>query len=577
MDEKKQNAIGDVFKFAKDKKKIFFSVFFAIVSVFSGLVPYIAAARLLVALIQGSITVNMIIVWGLSAVAGYLLKTVGLTVSTALSHSMAFSVIAEIRTMLSEKMLRISLGKVKEKTAGEYKQIIMDEIDHLEYPLAHMIPELTSNLLGFIAVLIYIFLESWQLGLAAIGTLVAGFIIYGLMMAGNDVMGIFKQYTADSETMSGVMVEYVRGMEVIKAFGRTASSMEKFSSSVMNFKNSMKKWFAHCYPFLAGFYVVTPNSLLFVLPIGAILMLNGFITLEAFIICSFLAFGVAEPLIKIIEFSDNIMAIQTSMTKVNEILDTEEMNEGSLELNGTDLVEASGITFGYSEKQIIKGISFEVKKGDKIAFVGASGSGKSTIAKLLARFYDVEEGSIKINGQDIRNVPVNELMNSINYVTQDNYLMDISIMDNIRFGNQSASDEQVIDIAKKTGCHEFIMELPDRYNTTVGSAGAKLSGGQKQRIAIARAMLKNSPIVILDEATAFMDPENENLVQQSINALTKDKTLIIIAHRLQTVVDCNRIYVVSNGRITDSGTHNELLESCEYYRSMWKHNFGEEV
>ena len=500
-----------------------------------------------------------------------------MTAASSVSHRMAYSAMGEIRTTLAQKLLRISLGKVKEKSAGEYKQMLMDEIEHLEYPLAHMVPELTSNLIGFIAVLVYIFIESWQLGLAAVGTLVVGFIIYGMMTAGHDLMAIFKQFTSDSEKMTGIMVEYVSGMEVIKAFGRTASSMEKFTTSVMKFKESMQVWFAHCYPYMAGFYVVTPNSLLFVLPIGVALMAAGKLPIEVFITCAFLAFGVAEPLIKIVEFSDNLTAIQTTMKKVNELLDIEEMNQGSLKLNGADIVEAENVVFGYHEKEILHGISFQVKKGEKIAFVGASGSGKSTIAKLIARFYDVQEGSIKINGQDIRNVTMENLMQQINYVTQDNYLLDMSIADNIRLGNPSASDERVIEIAKQIGCHDFIMTLPQQYQTTVGGAGARLSGGQKQRIAIARAMLKDAPIVILDEATAFMDPENESLVQQSINTLTRDKTLIMIAHRLQTVVDCDRIYVVNAGNIIASGTHEQLLASCENYRMMWKHHNGEEA
>ena len=567
--------MGDVFKFVRDKSAAVISAILAVISVFAGLVPYLAAAKLLTALVSGQITESMIWKWGAAALVGYFLKTLLLSVASSVSHRMAYSTMSEIRTAIAQKLLRVPLGTVREKRIGEYKQMLMDEIEHLEYPLAHMVPELTSNLIGFLAVLIYIFVINWKLGLCAVGTLIVGFIIYGMMTAGHDLMEIFKQFTSDSEKMTGIMVEYVGGMEVIKAYGRTASSMEKFTSSVMKFKDSMMTWFKHCYPFMAGFYVVTPNSLLFILPIGTAMLASGKLELSELIMCMLLAFGVAEPLIKIVEFSDNITAITTTMKKVNEVLELEEMEKGTVKAQGAEVITAKDVKFAYKEKEILHGISFSVKKGEKIAFVGASGSGKSTIAKLLARFYDVKDGSILLDGTDIRNIDMDSLMQQLNYVTQDNYLLDMTIADNIRLGNPDATDAQVEEIAKRTGCHDFIMTLPDKYNTTVGGAGAKLSGGQKQRIAIARAMLKNAPIIILDEATAYMDPENEALVQSSINELAKDKTLIMIAHRLQTVTDCDRIYLVDNGNIKAFGTHEELLKTSEEYRSMWAHHSGE--
>ena len=440
-----------------------------------------------------------------------------------------------------------------------------------------MLPELTSNILGFLIVVIYMFTVSWQLALASLGTLVLGFLIYGMMMAGKDVMGMFQKYTKDSETMAGTMVEYVNGMEVIKAFGRTASSMEKFSSAVKAFRDSMIAWFKHCHPFLAGFYVVTPNSLMLVLPIGIVLLSTGSITLNHFIICMFLAFGVAQPLIKIMEFADHIMAITTTMGKVDEIMEMEELPQGKSSLQAADHLAMKHISFSYGDVEVLHDVSFEVHKGQKVAFVGASGSGKSTIAKLLVRFYDPDVGGIQIDGIDIRNTSLNNLMSKISFVTQDNYLFDTSIKENIRMGDIFASDEEVICASKQAGCHEFICSLPDGYETLSGNAGNKLSGGQKQRIAIARAILKDAPIVILDEASAFMDPENEDRVQKSIEALTKEKTLIMIAHRLHTIIHCDCIFVVNDGRIIASGTHEELLKSCEIYQTLWERNREEGV
>ena len=266
MEKNKPNPIAEVFSYAHDKKLIGLSVFLAVIAVLSGLLPYFAASYLVIGLINKTLTINLVLLWGILAIGGYLLKTICLTFSSVCSHKMGYAVMAEIRTMLTQKLLRLSMGKATQRNAGEYKEILMDEVEHLEYPLAHMLPELTSHILGFIVVVIYMFTVSWQLALASLGTLVLGFLIYGMMMAGKDVMGMFQKYTKDSETMAGTMVEYVNGMEVIKAFGRTASSMEKFSSAVKAFRDSMIAWFNHCHPFLAGFYVVTPNSLMLVLP-----------------------------------------------------------------------------------------------------------------------------------------------------------------------------------------------------------------------------------------------------------------------------------------------------------------------
>lgn len=449
---------------------------------------------------------------------------------------LADSILAEIRTILTDKLLRVSLGNTAKKSAGEYKQILMDEVGHLEYPLAHMLPELTSHILGFLVMITVMFFCSLPLALASLGTLVLGFLIYGFMMAGKDVKKMFESYTKDSEKMAGAMVEYVSGMEVIKAFGQTASSIEKFKTAVLAFRDSMKQWFAHCYPYLAGFYVVTPNSLLLVMPVGALLMEAGVIPFNKFMICMFLAFGISEPIIKMMEFTDHIMAIVTTMGKVDEILSMEDLPEGTMKLSDIETIEAKEVRFGYTKDQcVINGVSFSIKAGERVAFVGNSGSGKSTLAKLLVRFYDPDSGSIRI-------------------------------------GNPSASDQEMIAAAKKAACDEFIQALPDGYETGVGEAGGRLSGGQRQRIAIARTILKDAPIVILDEASAFIDPENEDKIQRSIEALTKGKTLIMIAHRLHTIVNCDRIFVVNDGRIVAEGTHDGLLRSCAAYQKLWEHN-----
>jgi ATP-binding cassette subfamily B protein IrtA len=578
MSPKKSIPVTKVFTYTNDRRKAVYSVILAIISVFGGLIPYFSAARLVILVITHSLTPLATIYWGGCAITGYFCKTICYTLSSSCSHQMAYQTIAEIRIMLTDKLLLLSLGKAAEKTTGEYKNIIMDEMEHLEYPLAHMLPELTSNILGFIIIIGSLLIISWPLALASLGTLILGFLVYGLMMFGKNVMGMYQKYTKDNEMMSSAMVEYVSGMEVIKAFGKTVSSMNIFSKAITTFRDSMKNWFAHCYPYLAGFYVITPNSLFFVLPIGMLLMSHNLITINQFILCMFLSFGVSEPIIKIMEFADHIMAITTTLKKVDELMETDKLSQGTLSFSDTDLITVNNLTFGYEpQNKVLKNISFSVKKGQKIAFVGSSGSGKSTIAKLLVRFYDPDSGSIKINNTDIRTVPLKLLMDNISFVTQDNFLFNTTIYENIRIGNPSASQSEIIKAAKKAACHDFIEDFTDGYNTLVGEAGDKLSGGQKQRIAIARTMLKNAPIVILDEASAFIDPENEEKIQQSIQHLTEDKTLIMIAHRLSTIINCDCIYVIDKGHIVNNGTHEELLKKCTVYQKLWIYNQGQEV
>lgn len=570
-----KSQVTGVFAFLEDKRTLAASVVLAVISVFGGLIPYYAAAHLVTGIVGARLGFGEAFLWGFAALAGFIVKAVFFGASSAVSHKMAYEVIARIRVALADKLLRIPAGEAEKRTSGQYKAIIMDEVDHLEYPLAHMAPELTSHILGFLVVLGCILFQSWQLALASLGSLVLGLAIYALMMVGRDVMGMFRKYTEESETMAGVMVEYVSGMEVIKAFGRTASSMDRFSSSVRGFCGSMTAWFKHCHPFLAGFYVVTPNCLMFVLPVGALLMMAGAVSLDAFVLCMFLSLGVAQPLIKVMEFADHIMAIDTTMGKVNQILDAEELPQGRLPLGDADSIEARNVSFGYGEVEVLHDVSFRVGRGQKAAFVGASGSGKSTIAKLLVRFYDPEDGCVLVDGVDIRNAPLGDLMDKVSFVTQDNFLFNVSVIDNILVGNPHASKGDAIRAAVRAGCHEFILELPNGYETRVGDAGGRLSGGQRQRIAIARAILKDAPIVILDEASAYMDPENEERVQRSIESMAKGKTLIMIAHRLNTVVNCDVIFVVEGGRIVGEGTHEELLEGCSAYRELWRHVEGE--
>lgn len=314
-----------------------------------------------------------------------------------------------------------------------------------------------------------------------------------------------------------------------------------------------------------------PATMLSVLPIGGIMAMHGTVSTADFITIIILTVGLIEPLLGVMSYSDDIAQMDTIVTEVRNIIDAPEMvrpEKLTKKFNGGNII-LENVHFGYDEKEILHGVSMTVHQGEFIALVGPSGSGKSTIARLIASLWDVSGGSISIVGINIKDIPLDEYNDRISYVSQDNFLFDLSVRENIRLGNQNASDSEVESAAKQCGCHDFIMQLENGYDTVVGTSGGHLSGGERQRIAIARAMLKNADIIILDEATAYTDPENEALIQRSVAKLVQGKTLIVIAHRLSTVKNADCIYVINDGSIAESGTHDELLKKGTLYSTMW--------
>ena len=315
-----------------------------------------------------------------------------------------------------------------------------------------------------------------------------------------------------------------------------------------------------------------PATFLGVLPIGLLLVQSGSLSAESFITCVILSAGLITPLVVAFSYMDDIMKMQTIFGEVTEIIERPDMIRPA-ELDKTPIgsdIELKNVKFSYKDKEILHGINMEIKQGEVNAFVGPSGSGKSTIARLIDSLWDVGQGQITYGGVDIKDIPLEYYTSQIAYVAQDNYLFDMTVKENIRLGKSGATDEEVINAAKASGCHEFILGLENGYDTVVGGAGGHLSGGERQRICIARAMLKNAPVVILDEATAYTDPENEALVQSSVAKLVQGKTLIVIAHRLSTIKDADKIFVINDGNIEASGTHTELLGKCNLYKNMWE-------
>lgn len=564
-----------ILDFANDYKgKMIIAIVISVLSVFLGIIPYITMGKILIYLIDGNVQLEQIsVLAGLTALS-LIGEKVLYSISTCISHKVAFWTLCSIRYSLVEKLEHTSMGYIQNKESGSFKQNIIDLVDRLEDALAHLIPEVIPNVILPIVVLLYLFILDWRIALASLVSIFIGAVTWRLMM-GKNAMDIFQLTQEGTENMNSTIVEYVNGMEIIKAFNQTASSMKRYENAVIKYRDALVRWFHHVWPYLSVYGVVTPTTIAFVLPVSGILLFNGTIDMHTLITCLVLSLGLVQPIMKIVSFTDHINELYTANTKIQEILNAPELVQSTkfVSINNNS-IELKKVSFGYGEQEVLHDISFKVNVGTTTAIVGSSGSGKSTITKLIARFWDIDKGQILIGNIDIKDIPFEQLMSYISYVSQDNFLPNITIRENIRMGKPNASDEEIYLASKKACCDEFIRQLPNGYDTKVGDAGDKLSGGERQRIAIARAIIKNAPIVILDEATSAIDPENEFFIQQSINELTKGKTLIIVAHRLSTIMYSHQIIVLDKGEKIAYGTHAELLKNCLIYKSMWDNHIG---
>ena len=570
MKEKKRSAASWILEWAGQKRSAYvWSVVFAAGSVIFKVIPYFMIADVVKMFLDGNREFKAYLVKAVWIALSFILAELLHSISTALSHKATFTVLANIRKTCCEKLARVPLGYVKDTSSGTFKNILVERIDSIETTLAHIVPEFTSNLLAPVIILIYFFLTDWRLALWSLVPVVVGFLSYFGMML--DYKPSFERTVQTTKDLNDAAVEYIDGIEVIKAFGKTESSYAKFTKAAMAYADSFISWMKRCSIFHALMMVVTPYTLLTVLPFGAHYVENETLTIPNFVMCIILSLGIVGPLITVGSYTDDLGKIGVIVGEVVGILEQPELKRPaeSTAVPKDNSVTLTDVKFGYHDKEILHGVTMELKAGTVNAIVGPSGSGKSTIAKLIASLWDVNSGSIKIGGTDIKQLSLTDFNRKIAYVAQDNYLFNESVRENIRQGNPNATDEQVIEVTKKSGCYDFVMQLENGFDTIVGGAGGHLSGGERQRISIARAMLKDAPIVILDEATAYTDPENEAILQNSIAKLVAGKTLIVIAHRLSTVKDSDQIFVINEGNVAAHGTHEELLASCPLYKEMW--------
>lgn len=575
---KKKSLLSWIFLFARNKKKYYIaSIFFALLRVACGIAPYIIIANIVRELLSGVRDWDVYLKECLIIAVFWFGNVLFHSISTTLSHVATFNVLGNIRKDLCDKLSRVPLGSVLDMPSGALKNILVERIDSMETTLAHVVPEFTSNLVLPVLMFVYLFHIDWRMGLASLGTLPIGLVAMALMFVGAEKW--FNNTVEKTKILNDTAVEYINGIEVIKAFGKSKSSYDKFVVAAHDGSECFVEWMRNCIWPHALAITVAPATLLTVLPFGGYFYYNGSITAVNFITVIIISVSIMMPLLTIMSYSDDISKAGVIFGEVGSVLDMKELErpatdkrkpaDNSITLKDVRFSYHKGIE-GEEKKEILHGIDMALPEGSFTAFVGPSGSGKSTIARLIASLWDVDSGDIEIGGVNIRDLSLEEYNRRVAYVSQDNFLFDMSVRENIRLGRPSASDAEGEEVARQSGCYEFIMSLENGFDTIVGGSGAHLSGGERQRIAIARAMMKNSPIVILDEATAYTDPENEAIIQKSVAKLVQGKTLIVIAHRLSTVKDADKLYVIKDGNIDSCGTHQELLEKGGLYKSMWQ-------
>ena len=574
MPNKEPGAIRQLFAFVGERNsKMRISILLAVLGEMFGIVPFLMVALLADELYRGTTTIQRVLFFSGIAAICQLIKMLLTWRSSLMSHKISFTILKNIREVITDRMAKVPMGVMLETPTGTFKNLIVDNVAKLEDSMAHFMPELPSNIAAPLCSILLIFILDWRMGLASLITIPLGILFFAAMMRGYGPR--MENYMRSANDMNSSLVEYVSGIQVIKAFNRSASSYGKYSKSVNYFHDSTMEWWSQCWFWNAAARAVLPSTLLGTLPVGAWLYMEGTLSLPVFLISLVVPLGFVAPLMKVSEAMEQVSMIKGNLEQVTAFLKTPELVRPSEPVSlGERTYQFEDVHFGYKETEVLHGISFQTRPGTMTAIVGPSGSGKSTIAKLMAGFWDVTSGSVRFGGQDIRQIPFEQLMGEISYVAQDNFLFDKSIRENIRMGNPSATNAEVEAVAKAANCHDFIMQLEQGYDTLAGDAGDRLSGGERQRITIARAMLKPSSVVILDEATAYADPENEALIQQAISKLVAGKTLIVVAHRLNTIRNADQILVVANGNIAGRGTQEELLRECPIYQKMWQDYAG---
>lgn len=585
MKEKKESTLSKLMHFAGNHKYyVYASCILAAISAFIALVPFYDMWRILKEVLEVRPNFNEAIhikSYGWHAVLFALLAMVFYIAALMCSHKAAFRVQATMRTKMMEHIMKLSLGYVESQGSGKIRKIVMESSAATETFLAHNVPDKVVSKATPIGLLIMMAIFDWRLGLMSLIPAIIAFVLMFTAMMGPKMAEDMKQYQNALETMSSEAVEYVRGVPVVKTFGQTIFSFKRFKEAIdeyekwtLDYTKSMMK------PMVC--FTTFANGIFAALIIAAYLFAGNQIT-DQFILNLFFYILITSilttTLMKVAYAGESQMLVEDALNRMDSIMKVQPLPESKQTQIPSDAsIDIENISFTYQDAstKAIDNLSMHIKSGEHVALVGPSGCGKTTVASLISRFWDVSEGNIKIGHVDVKNIEQKELMNQVSYVFQDSHLLKMSILENIRMSRPEASDEEVIQALKDAQCQDIIDKFPDGVHTVIGSKGVYVSGGESQRLSIARAFLKNAPILILDEATAFADPDNEVLVQKAFEKLSKNKTVVMIAHRLSTITNADCIYVLGNGHIVESGKHEELLETKGVYAHMW-HQYNQSV
>ena len=578
MKTKKRSAMSRLMELAGNHKYFsYISCILAAISAWIALIPFYDIWRIIREILEvrpDFSKATHITAYGWQAVLFALLAMIFYIGALMCSHKAAFRVQANMRTKMMEHIMKLPLGYVEAEGTGKIRKIVTDSSAATETFLAHNLPDKVVSVATPIGLLAMMAIFDWRLGLISLIPAALAFIIMGSMMMGPKMAADMKEYQNSLETMSAEAVEYVRGVPVLKTFGQTIFSFKRFKGAIDEYEKWTLSYTKSMMIPMIGFTVFS-NGIFAALIIAAYILGGNTVT-DTFVLnlifYILITSVLTTTLMKVAYAGESQMVVEDALNRMDEILDQEQLLNVT---EGTAIQDASiklqDVTFAYDEakENAIDGITIDIKAGDHVAFVGPSGGGKTTLASLIARFWDVKSGSISIGGVDVRNINTDELMNQVSYVFQDSKLLKASILENVRMGRPDATDEEVLEALKNAQCSDIIEKLPQGVNTVIGSKGTYVSGGEMQRLSIARAFLKNAPVLILDEATAFADPDNEKLVQLAFEKLSKNKTVIMIAHRLSTITNVDCIYVLKDGKIAESGTHASLLAENGIYTHMW--------
>lgn len=562
-----------VFEYAGPwKKKVMAAAFVMLAGVFMSICPFIFAYQIITPVLMGvQISPSYLILRIAASAICLVLHAVLYVQGLSMSHEAAYNILMRLRVSLQGRMEKLPLGVIQEKGTGSLKRLFVDDVESLEVLLAHAVPEGLSNVMAPIVVYLALLFVDWKLALLSLASLPVGLAammaMYAIGMKG------MEGYYAAGKKMNNTIIEYINGMEVVKVFNRDAESYERYQKDVKGYRDLTLDWYRACWPWMAVYNSILPCTVLLTLPVGSLLVLRGYSTLPDLILVLCLSFSIGLPLIKALGFLPSMPQVNYKISALEQMLSAEPLKQGTKqpkpETGGGDEIVFRDVNFAYGEELAVRGVNLKIRDGQKTAIVGESGSGKSTLAKLLIHYYDVAGGQILLNGTDIRDMSLEALNSRVAYVSQEQYLFNTTLRENIRIGRLDATDEEVLEAAGRAQCMEFIDRLPDGLDTMAGDGGKRLSGGERQRIAIARAILKDAPVIVLDEATAFMDPENEEKMNAAIEEVIRGKTQFVIAHRLETICGADQICVMKKGELIDTGTHEELLERCAEYEKLW--------